>query len=59
MGPSLVHPNACTSLRRLHGAAQICGDASVAVFREAASAGVARAAFVSVHDYKFPGARGA
>ena len=34
---------------------QICGDASVTVFREAASAGVARAAFVSVHDYKAPG----
>ena len=35
--------------------AQICGDASVTVFREAASAGVARAAFISVHDYKPPG----
>lgn len=34
---------------------QICGDASVVVFQEAAKAGVARAAFISVHDYKFPG----
>ncbi|KAK9828046.1 hypothetical protein WJX81_004543 [Elliptochloris bilobata] len=35
---------------------KICGDASVTVFREAADAGVARAAFISVHDYKPPAA---
>ncbi len=56
--PGVLDPDPQAS-PRLHGAAQICGDASVTVFREAASAGVARAAFVSVHDYKFPGARGA
>ena len=33
---------------------RICGDANVAVFEAAASAGVPRAAFVSVHDYGLP-----
>ena len=36
---------------------QICGEANVGVIREAAMAGVPRCAFVSVHDYKFPGMR--
>lgn len=48
MGSTKSRLNACRS-------AQICGDASVTVFTEAAKAGVARAAFISVHDYKFPG----
>ena len=34
---------------------QICGEANVSVIREAAQAGVPRCAFVSAHDYKFPG----
>ena len=34
---------------------QICGEANVGVIREAAQAGVPRCAFVSAHDYKFPG----
>ena len=34
---------------------QICGESNVTVFNEAAAAGVARAAFVSVHDYNVPG----
>lgn len=34
---------------------QICGEANVGVIREAAKAGVPRCAFISVHDYKFPG----
>lgn len=34
---------------------KICGEANVGVIREAAQAGVPRCAFVSVHDYKFPG----
>ncbi len=36
-------------------AVQICGEANVSVIREAAQAGVPRCAFVSTHDYKFPG----
>lgn len=36
-------------------AVQICGEANVSVIREAAQAGVPRCAFVSAHDYKFPG----
>lgn len=35
---------------------QICGDSNITVFNEAAEAGVSRAAFISVHDYKLPGA---
>ncbi len=38
-------------------AVQICGEANVSVIREAAQAGVPRCAFVSAHDYKFPGER--
>lgn len=34
---------------------QICGEANVGVIREAARAGVPRCAFISVHDYNFPG----
>ncbi|KAL0026968.1 hypothetical protein WJX79_003842 [Trebouxia sp. C0005] len=34
---------------------KICGEANVGVIREAAQAGVPRCAFVSAHDYKFPG----
>ena len=34
---------------------QICGEANILVFREAAAAGLQRAAFVSVHDYNVPG----
>ena len=34
---------------------QICGEANVGVIREAAKAGVPRCAFISVHDYNFPG----
>ncbi|DBA98413.1 TPA: hypothetical protein ACH3X3_012425 [Trebouxia sp. C0006] len=34
---------------------KICGEANVSVIREAAQAGVPRCAFVSAHDYKFPG----
>ena len=36
-------------------ACQICGESNALVFREAAAAGVARATFVSVADYKLPG----
>ena len=36
--------------------AQICGDSNILVINEAAEAGVPRAAFISVHDYKFPSA---
>ena len=35
---------------------QICGDSNILVINEAAEAGVPRAAFISVHDYKFPSA---
>ena len=35
--------------------AQICGESNCLVFREAAAAGLQRAAFVSVHDYNVPG----
>ncbi len=34
---------------------KICGDSNITVFNEAAKAGVSRAAFISVHDYKLPG----
>ena len=34
---------------------QICGEANVGVIREAVRAGVPRCAFISVHDYNFPG----
>ena len=34
---------------------QICGEANVGVIREAAKAAVPRCAFISVHDYNFPG----
>ena len=34
---------------------KICGDSNITVFTEAAKAGVARAAFISVHDYNLPG----
>lgn len=34
---------------------QICGESNATVFREAAKAGVARAAFISVADLKLPG----
>ena len=34
---------------------QINGEANVAVIREASAAGVPRCAFISVHDYGFPG----
>ena len=36
---------------------KICGDSNITVFNEAAKAGVSRAAFISVHDYKLPGKR--
>lgn len=39
-----------------HTCVQICGDSNILVFDEAADAGVPRAAFISVHDYKFPSA---
>jgi len=34
---------------------QICGESNALIFREAAKVGVARAAFISVADYKLPG----
>ena len=34
---------------------QINGQANVTVIREASAAGVPRCAFISVHDYGFPG----
>lgn len=34
---------------------KICGDSNITVFNEAAKAGVARAAFISVHEYGLPG----
>ena len=45
--------------RSRHGmlAAQICGEANVGVIREAAQAGVPRCAFISAHDYQFPGTK--
>jgi uncharacterized protein YbjT (DUF2867 family) len=33
---------------------KICGESNATVFREAAAAGVERAAFISVHDYRLP-----
>lgn len=44
-----------TSSVTVFAVVQICGEANVGVIREAAQAGVPRCAFVSVHDYKFPG----
>lgn len=34
---------------------QVCGESNATIFREAAAAGVARAAFISVADYRLPG----
>lgn len=36
---------------------QICGESNATIFREAKAAGVARATFISVMDYKVPGRR--
>lgn len=47
-----------TSSVTVYAVVQICGEANVGVIREAAQAGVPRCAFVSVHDYKFPGTPG-
>ncbi|KAL3131927.1 hypothetical protein ABBQ38_007628 [Trebouxia sp. C0009 RCD-2024] len=34
---------------------KICGEANVGIIREAAKAAVPRCAFISIHDYNFPG----
>ena len=44
-----VSGSACSALL------QICGESNTLVFTEAAAAGVARAVFISVHDYNVPG----
>lgn len=55
----ILNPQSKVLLDRLStlAAVQICGEANVSVIREAAQAGVPRCAFVSAHDYKFPGER--